>query len=128
MKEYFELNRKEKRQEWLLLSVSILLFLIVIKGVYNQEHNIDQDNILIPLFFLFGGIFFLIYGMNGLRKGNLTPKWTPFLLFQIALFLTKRLTSLTEENTREFVKKIMGILGLIIGTGLLIIGIFSLMK
>ena len=59
MKEYFELNRKEKRQEWLLLSACILLFLIIIKGVYNQEHNIDQDNILIPLFFLFGGIFFL---------------------------------------------------------------------
>ncbi|HKZ68275.1 MAG TPA: hypothetical protein VJ111_18030 [Chitinophagaceae bacterium] len=128
MKEYFELDPNEKKQEWLLLSLAILVFLIIIKGVYNQQYNIDQDRILLPLLFFIGGTFFFIYGLNGLGKGNLTPKWTPFLIFQISIFLTKRFTSLSAEKARQFVKRSLGVLGLLIGIGLLIISILTLIK
>jgi peptidoglycan/LPS O-acetylase OafA/YrhL len=114
MKVYFELDPKEKKQEWLLLSLFILFAFTVGKGVYNQTHHIDQDNILIPLFFFIGGSFFLLYGLNGLRKGNLIQKWTPAYLFNFLVFILNRIFSLPKEKGKSLVARILGMAGIIV--------------
>lgn len=93
MRQYFELDPTEKKQEWLMLTFALLAFLTIAKGVYNQYYKIDQDYILVPLLMtMFSGYFF-VYGINELTKGNLIPKWTPFFIFQLICFLTKTIGS-----------------------------------
>lgn len=126
MREYFQLNSKEKKQEWLMLTFAILSFVIIAKGIYNQYYKIDQDYILVPLYALICSGFFLIYGINAFTKGNLTAKWTPRYIFQIVCFLTKTIGSITQEKARNFSIKLLGSLGLIISAGLFVIAIISL--
>lgn len=114
MRQYFELDPKEKKQELLMLTFAILAFATVAKGLYNQYHNIDQDHILVPLLMTMFGGYFLVYGINGLTKGNLTPKWTPFYIFGIVQFLAKRIGSITQDKARIFSTKLLGTLGLIV--------------
>lgn len=126
MREYFQLNSKEKKQEWLMLTFAILSFVIIAKGIYNQYYKIDQDYILIPLYTAICSGFFLIYGINAFTKGDLTAKWTPNYIFQVVCFLTKSIGSVTQEKAKNFSIKLLGTLGLIISTGLFVIAIMSL--
>ena len=59
MRQYFELEPKEKKQEWLLFTLAILFCLTIVTGIYYQVQNKDHDNVLIPLFFILGSCFFL---------------------------------------------------------------------
>ena len=114
MPQYFQLDSKEKKQEWLMLAFAISGFMTIAKGVYNQYYHIDQDYILVPLVMaLFGG-YFLIYGINGLTKGNLTPKWTPFYIFHVVCFLTRTIGSTKEGKAKSFSTKLLGVCGLLI--------------
>ena len=120
MKEYFELEPKEKKQEWLLLILAILICLTIATGIYFQVQKKDHDNVLVPLFFILGGCFFLIYSINAFRKGNLIQKWTPAYIFKIFLFLTKKLTSYNTAQAKRAVIKFLGIIGLTISIALFI--------
>jgi len=126
MRQYFELESKEKKQEWLLLTLAILCCLTIAVGVYYQLQNKDHDKVLIPLFFILGGCFFLIYAINAFGNGNLIQKWTPAYIFKILLFLTKRPTSLTPDHAKRFVIRLLGTIGLIVSTGLFITVIISI--
>jgi hypothetical protein len=68
MKEYFELEPKEKKQEWLLLTLVILFCLTIAAGIYFQAQKKDHDNILVPLFFFLGGCSFLVLALMRLVK------------------------------------------------------------
>ena len=128
MRQYFQLDPTEKKQEWLMLTFAILGFLTIAKGIYNQYYKIDQDHILVPLLMtVFSGYFF-VYGINGLTKGNLTPKWTPFFIFQFIYFLTKTIGSMTQDKARSFSTKLLGALGLIISIGCFILIFISLTR
>ena len=126
MQQYFELDNKEKKQEWLMLIFAAISFLIIGKGVYNQYHNIDQDNILVPLVLLMYCGFFFIYGINAFAKGNLIPKWTPFFIFQFTFFLIRKFSSKTREKARAFAAKFLGTLAIILSIGFLISAILLL--
>ncbi len=128
MRQYFQLDAKEKKQEWLMLIFAILALLTIAKGLYNQYHNIDQDHILIPLLLIMFGLYFFVYSINGLTKGNLIPKWTPFYLFQIMIFFTKKIGSNTRDKARILSIKLLGIFGLIISVGLFILTTIVLTK
>ena len=125
MRQYFELEPKEKKQEWLLLTLAILFFITIAIGIYYQSRNKDHDEILIPLFFILGSCFFLVYSFNAFDKGNLIQKWTPFYIYKILFFLRKRLGSSTDDNAKRFTIKLLGIVGLIISIGLFITAIKS---
>ena len=128
MRQYFELDRKEKQQEYLLLTFAILSFLIIAKGVYNQYHNIDQDYILIPLITAIYGSYFLIYGINGFTKGNLIRKWTPFFVFNIVNFIIERTGFKRKDRSKIFTTKLLAILGLMISVGFFAATIAILIK
>jgi len=102
MREYFQLNPKERKQEWLMLTFAISSFVIIAKGIYNQYYKIDQDYILVPLYTAICSGFFLIYGINAFTKGNLTAKWTPHYIFQVVSFLTKTIGSITRKSKKFF--------------------------
>lgn len=125
MKEYFELEPKEKKQEWLLLTLVILFCFTIAAGIYFQVQKKDHDNILVPLFFFLGGCSFLVYSINAFGKGNLVQKGTPAFIFKILFLLTKRLTSYTPDRVKRLVTKFLGIISLIISIGLLITAIIS---
>ena len=118
MTQYFELDQKEKKQEWLLLTLAILFFITIAIGIYYQSSNKDHDEILVPLFFILGSCFYLVYSINAFGKGNLIQKWTPFYIYKILFFLRKRLGSSTDDNAKRFAIKFLGIVGLIISIGL----------
>jgi uncharacterized membrane protein len=125
MRQYFELDTREKKQEWALLILTIIFFLIIAIGIYFQSHDKNYDNILVPLFFIISSCFFLIYSINAFGKGNLIQKWTPAYIYKILLFFTKKLMRSTDDNARAFVIKFLGIAGLIISIGLFITAIIS---
>ena len=128
MQQYFELDNKEKKQEWLMLIFAAISFLIIGKGVYNQYHHIDQDNILVPLVLIMYCGFFFIYGFNAFAKGNLIPKWTPFFIFQFTFFLIRKFSSKTREKARAFATKFLGTLAIILSIGFLISAILLLIQ
>jgi uncharacterized membrane protein len=125
MRQYFELDTREKKQEWVLLILTIIVFLIIAGGIYFQSRDKDYDNILVPLFFFISSCFFLVYSINAFGKGNLIQKWTPAYIYKILLFFTKKLMRSAEDKARAFVIKILGIIGLIISIGLFITAIIS---
>jgi hypothetical protein len=125
MRQYFELDSREKKQEWALLILTIIVILIIGIGIYFQSHDKDYDSILVPLFFIISSCFFLVYSTNAFGKRNLIQKWTPGYIYKILLFLTKKLMSSTDDNARAFVIKFLGITGLIISIGLFITSIIS---
>ena len=114
MKEYFELEPKGKKQEWLLLILSILFCLTIATGVYYQVQKKDHDNVLVPLLFILGGCFFLVYSINAFSERNLIQKWTPAYIFKILFFLIKKLTSYNADLAKRVVIKLLGIIGLTI--------------
>jgi len=123
MPQYFQLDSNERKQEWLMLAFAVSGFLTVAKGVYNEYYHIDQDCILIPLLMtLFGGYFF-IYGIKGLTKGNLTPKWTPFYIFQVIYFFTKTIGYTKPDKAKSFSTKLLGVCGLLISIACLIFAV-----
>lgn len=126
MQQYFSLDAKEKKQEWLLLVSAVVSFMIIGKGVYNQYHHIDQNNILIPLLTVMYTCFFFVYGFNAFTTGNLTPKWTPFFIYQVTCVLIKKIGSTTQDRAKIIAIKILGTIALIIALGLFIATIFIL--
>ena len=125
MKEYFELEPKEKKQEWLLLILAILFCLTIATGIYFQVQKKDHDSILVPLFFILGGCFFLVYSINAFGKKNLIQKWTPAYIFKILFFLTKKFTGYTIDDTKRSVIKLLGVIGLILSIALFITAVIS---
>jgi hypothetical protein len=125
MRQYFELDTREKKQEWVLLILTIIVFLIIAGGIYFQSRDKDYDNILVPLFFFISSCFFLVYSINAFGKGNLIQKWTPAYIYKILLFFTKKLMRSADNKARAFVIKILGIIWLIISIGLFITAIIS---
>jgi type IV secretory pathway component VirB8 len=114
MKKYFDLDADEKRLEWVLLALFVLFAVIIATGVYSQLHGINYDRFLIPAFFLISGTFFTFYGSNGLKKGNLIAKWTPFYLYGLLKFLLSKPGSMKAERAARFSKRILGISGFLI--------------
>ena len=128
MQQYFPLDAKEKKQELLMLAFAILACLTIANGVYNQFHNIDQDYFLIPFSMAMFSGYFLVYGINGVTKGNLIPKWTPSYIFQFICFLIRKVGSIPKERARMFTTKLLGTFGLIISAVVFTMGIVQVIQ
>jgi len=126
MIDYFNLEPKEKRQEWILLITAILFFLTILTGVYYQyHHNASHDVVLTPLFFLLGSCFFGVYSTNAFKNGNLVQKWTPAYIFDSLLFLKQKIHATNKEGAKSFVTKLLGVFGLLIAAALFITAILG---
>lgn len=123
MKQDFHLSYKEKRIEIILLILAVVTFIIIGKGIYNEKNNINQDNILLPLIMFLYGIFFLIYSFNGLSKGELIGKWTPFYLVPLLVILIIRVIKIQKEKAEKISRITIGILAFIVSLICFITGV-----
>ena len=80
MQQSIKLNSKEQKLEWTLLALASVFIILIIVGVISQSRGVNYDYILVPAFFFSGGLFFLLFGLNGIAKGQLIEKWSPFVL------------------------------------------------
>lgn len=128
MRKTFRLSINERRLEWLLLILTVFSFIIIGKGVYNQDHNIDQDFLLLSLLSTTYFIIFMILGMNGLKKGNLLPKWTPFFMFQLIAKIIMKTTNVSEIKAEVITQKILGIFNVLFGILLIVMTLTYLKK
>lgn len=122
MKNEFHLSAKERNLEIVLLVLAFITFIIIGKGIYNEKHNINQDNILLPLIMFIYGIFFLIYSFNGFFKGQLLGKWTPFFLVPILAFIIKKIAKVNIEKAIFYSRIFFSLLALVVSLICFLIG------
>src|SRR5256885_10778623 len=113
MKQYFELDKDEKRLEYILLILFAVFAAVIALGVYFQAYGIDHDRILLPIFFIICGTFLLFFSYNAFSKGNLTAKWTPSYINVLLKFVLMKFFSLSKEKSIVITRKIIGGFGLL---------------
>ena len=128
VRQYFQLNAKEKKQEWLMLGFALAAFITIGIGVYTQTHQINKDYILIPLCMAMFGCYTLIYSINGFTSGNLVYKWTPFFIFQLIVFLIKTVASTAKEKATILSTKLLAVAGLIVSIIMFAFAALTLIK
>jgi hypothetical protein len=115
MEQKIHLTSREQKLEWILIGIAVITALIIIKGIINQISNIDQDSVLTPLFFLLGSGFFILYGLNGIKKGQLTEKWTPILLRKWMNLFAWLIFKIAKVKDEDNWKVILGIFAISFG-------------
>jgi hypothetical protein len=109
------LTTKEQQLEWALLVLALLFVLLVIAGIITQAREVRWDNVLIPMFFFCGGLFFVLFGSNGLVKGQLVGKWTPNILRTWMTAITRVFIKRSRDKKGDTWKITFGIASLILG-------------
>ena len=99
MQQDAKLDPKEQKLEWILLILWLFFMLLIIVGIINQSRGINYDYLLTPLFFFSGGLFFFLFGFNGLAKKQLVEKWTPYILSAWIKLITRLFV--TRDNDKE---------------------------
>ena len=121
-----KLNYKERKLEWTLCAVALFFLLLIICGVINQLRGVNYDSVIVPLFFFSGGIFFILFGLNGFSKGRLIAKWTPFVIAAWIKAITKLFI---KRNNDNYTWKIsLGVLTVCAGLVCVAIAIFDITK
>jgi hypothetical protein len=100
MQEKIKLKGKEKLLQDILRVVLFSDFAVILKGMYNQSKNIDQDNILVPSFLILSIFFCSIYGINAFTSGNLVNNWADVSASQLDAFL-----KLSEKEKLNYTNK-----------------------
>jgi hypothetical protein len=124
MRQYFELGRNEKHQDWLLLTFAVFCCLTIAAGVYFQLRQIDHNNFFIPLFYFLASCFLLTYCFNALNQGHLIEKWTPSYIYKSFSFLTVKFFPSADKA----VTRLLGIVSLAIALGLFVKAIIIISK
>lgn len=127
MRQYFELGRNEKYQDWLLLTLALFSCLTIAAGVYFQLRQIDHNSFFIPLFYILASCFLLVYCFNALNQGHLIKKWTPSYIFKALFFMTRNLLP-SEDRAILVVTRLLGFVGVTIAIGLLVKAILIILK
>jgi len=98
-----------------LFALFLLFITLIVIGVICQLRGVNYDRILVPAFFFCGGLFFLLFGLNGIAKGQLIEKWTHYVLSAWMKALTKLFTMGSKSSETGTWKVILGIVALLIG-------------
>lgn len=87
----------EKKISKLVYILLVFIFLILIKGVFNQLNNINQDKVLAPVFLILCFIFCVIYSANAFTTGNLVRNWSSPLIFRSIFNKIKKRKIISDE-------------------------------
>ncbi len=104
----FELNKVEKVERIFLRINGIAIAAIVIKGIYNQENNIDQDYVLYPAILILCTTFCSVYTVNAFISGNLVGNWGNQAIFTSIFNLVKSKSLITDEKATKITIKVSG--------------------
>lgn len=128
MKQYFELEPKERKQEKYLSTAAIASFIITAIGIFTQFRHININNILVPAFLFSCISYLIIYAVNGFENGNLIRKWTPSYIYVVVSFLTTKLLYKDDVRNSLFVRKFFSIAAILISITLFLLAIIYLAK
>ena len=108
-REFFPLTSNEKILREILRSLGIIIFSVILKGMFNQHNSIDQDHILVPIVCTAIELYCILYVINAFTTGNLVRRWaSDAVLTSVYNFIqTKKQTS--DEKTLELTTKTFGI-------------------
>lgn len=113
-RDFFPLNRREKVLREILRSLLIIIISTIIMGIINQNHKINQDYILVPIFATASEFFCIIYAYNAFTTGNLVRRWAnDSVLISIYNFIQSKIHT-TDKKTLKLTTYIFGIFTLII--------------
>jgi len=87
----------EKKISKLVYILLVFIFLILVKGIFNQLNNINQDKVLAPVFLILCFIFCIIYSANAFTTGNLVRNWSSPLIFRSIFNKIKKRKVISDE-------------------------------
>lgn len=119
-REEYKLNSKEQVKQTILRILLFMSFVVVAKGIYNENKNINQDFLLWPIFSISSGFFCLIYSINAFTTGNLVRRWVNDTIFNYFIFSIQKRKLMTEKKAIDLATKILGIIILFISVSLFI--------
>jgi membrane protein CcdC involved in cytochrome C biogenesis len=128
MQQDVKLKSKEQKLELVLLSLFLFFIVVIIIGIVNQSRGINQDTILTPSFFFSGGIFFILFGFNGIARGQLIEKWTPWVLGSWIKAMTRLFVKQEDDKEKNAWKISLGITALIAGVVCIATGSYDLYR
>jgi len=92
------LGLREKKLSKIIYLLLIFIGLILMKGMFNDAMNIDENKILLPSCLILCSIFCIIYSHNAFTAGNLVRNWSSRLIFEKIYNHISKNSSLSEEN------------------------------
>ena len=108
-------NIWEQRLEWALLALTLLFVSLIVVGVISQSKGVNYDRVLVPAFFFCGGLFFVLFGLNGIAKGQIVEKWTPYVLSAWIKALTQLFSMGNKNADIQAWKVTLGTVALLVG-------------
>lgn len=126
MREKFDLNQKEEVQRKILFILLVSIFLIVIKGIYNQSNNINQDKVLTPAFLIASFSFCIIYSFNAFTTGNLVRNWSSYRIYNAIYNFLKNKKRMGDKEALRTTTKVFGFFTLGLAIVCIIVGIYEL--
>ena len=118
MRKKSQLYSREIIWQDILRVLLLLIILIVLKGMYNESNNINQNNILAPNFLIIAFIFCIVYGVNAFTTGNVVKNWVNYQIFDIVFNFVKSRKMISDDKAMVVTTKIFG--AFILGLGFLL--------
>ncbi len=125
MRKKFTLDIKEQLQRKVLNVLIVFIILVIVKGIFNQSNNINQDDILAPLFLGLTVVFCAIYSFNAFTSGNIVRNWSSLQIFSGIQNQLKNKTLMSDEKATRITIKIFGAFTVILALVCIIIAIHS---
>lgn len=113
-REFYPLNNKEKIIREILRILLVIIFSIIIKGIYNESNRINEDHILVPICSTAGEVFFILYVINAFSSGNLVRRWVNDSVLTYIFNLIQTIRKTNDEMTMKLSTRLLGIFGFII--------------
>jgi hypothetical protein len=109
MQQKHALNSIEIKEQEILRGLLVLLLATILKGLYNEAKNIDQNYVLVPALLIICILFCVIYGINAFTTGNLVNNWANTQLYNVIFnyFTNKR--GLPEDRAMRFTIRMFGV-------------------
>ena len=128
MQKGVKLNTREQILEWTLLGLAVVFVVLCVIGIINQSKGINGDDILVPSFFFSFGLFFLSFGLNGLVKGQLIEKWTPYILYASIKAFARLFIKKKADTANNAWKVVFGLIAILFGAVCVLTAIYDLQK
>jgi len=120
MQEKIKLKGNEKILQDILRIILFTDFAVILKGMYNQRNNIDQDYILGPSFLILSILVCCIYGINAFTAGNLVNNWANTDIFNLLYAFFNNKLGYSRLKAKNYTIRIFGYFILLVTLGIIV--------
>lgn len=96
-----EENINEKKLGYILCMLFLFIVIILLKGIFNEQNKINQDNILVPSLLISCFTFCILYSFNAFTSGNLVRNWSSALIYKIIFNRIKKKNVLPDKYAHK---------------------------